>query len=43
MTIEHSNPTDLSSPPTGVYSHLVAASGKQLFGASIEPAFWEAI
>ena len=37
MTIEHSNPTDLSPPPTGVYSHLVAASGKQLFIAGQLP------
>ena len=31
MTIEHSNPKDLGPPPAGVYSHLVAAGGKQLF------------
>jgi enamine deaminase RidA (YjgF/YER057c/UK114 family) len=37
MTIEHSNPTDLSPPPTGVYSHMVAASGKQLFIAGQLP------
>ena len=37
MTIEHSNPTDLSPPPTGVYSHLVAAAGKQLFIAGQLP------
>ena len=37
MTIEHSNPTDLSPPPKGVYSHLVAASGKQLFIAGQLP------
>ena len=37
MTIEHSNPIDLSPPPTGVYSHLVAASGKQLFIAGQLP------
>jgi enamine deaminase RidA (YjgF/YER057c/UK114 family) len=37
MTIEHSNPTDLSPPPAGVYSHLVAASGKQLFIAGQLP------
>jgi enamine deaminase RidA (YjgF/YER057c/UK114 family) len=37
MTIERNNPTDLSAPPTGVYSHLVAASGKQLFIAGQLP------
>lgn len=31
MTITHMNPEGLSPPPAGVYSHLVAASGKQLF------------
>jgi len=37
MTIKHSNPADLSPPPTGVYSHSVAASGKQLFIAGQLP------
>src|SRR6185503_10907237 len=37
MTIEHSNPADLSPPPAGVYSHMVAASGKQLFIAGQLP------
>jgi len=37
MTIKHSNPADLSPPPTGVYSHSVSASGKQLFIAGQLP------
>jgi enamine deaminase RidA (YjgF/YER057c/UK114 family) len=37
MTIERSNPPELSPPPTGVYSHLVAATGKLLFIAGQLP------
>jgi enamine deaminase RidA (YjgF/YER057c/UK114 family) len=31
MTIEHKNPEGLSPPPAGVYSHMVSASGRQLY------------
>ncbi len=31
MSIERTNPKDLGPPPPGVYSHCVAASGRQLF------------